>query len=394
MEDMYALGERLGDVRRRHGLTQEQLAGRSGISVSTLRKIERGARDNARLDTLHQLARALDVPTSELFEPSAPDSPEPVSDRRELDLMKLRAVLTPAPPGMSAASEERADNFDVASRLETSWRMYHANNFAAVAAELPAVVPTARHLPEHGVSALRLAGHLLLQFNQPDLAYHPITEGIALAEGAGDTAGAASLVNSLGWLFMRQGRLDDARKVTNTMADRIEPKLSTATPECLSAWGWLLLRSSAAAVRDNRPDEADEMLSLASAAARRVGSNAPGNQADRPGFGPRLVAMKRVENSIIKDQPEEALRLAERLPGGGYVPASDANRHRLDVAAAHIATRNRAAALDILQRLRHDAPEWLVFQRYGRDVLSGALHRRARPLTAEDRELVAFMRLN
>ncbi|MGK8466690.1 helix-turn-helix domain-containing protein [Nocardia cyriacigeorgica] len=38
--------------------------------------------------------------------------------------------------------------------------------------------------------------------------------------------------------------------------DRIEPRLSAATTREISTWGWLLLRSSAAAVRDNRPDEA------------------------------------------------------------------------------------------------------------------------------------------
>lgn len=390
---MSPLGDRLGDVRRRHGYTQEQLAERAGVAVSTLRKIERGARDGARLATLHQLARALDVSTSNLFEPSAPPSPEPVGDRRELDLMALRATLTPIPEEARPSSADDHDVLDIGTRVEAAWRMYHANSYAAVASQLPDILPAARRVPEHGVSALRLAGHLLIQFDQPDLAYHPITEGLSLAERAGDTMGAAALVNSLGWLFMRQGRLEDACTVAREMADRVEPKMSTATLEELSAWGWLLLRSSAAAVRDNQPAEAEEMLILASSAGRRVGAKAPGNDADKPGFSSRLVTMKRVEHMMIVGEPGKALQLAERIPASGYAPSSDVNRHRLDVAAACVAVRDRGGAFDILRQIRRDAPEWLEFQQYGRDVLERVLHQRIRPVPLELRELVDFMRL-
>jgi len=51
-------------------MTQEALAERSGVSVSVIRKLERGERDSAGLSTVRKLAFALGVPTMELFAPT------------------------------------------------------------------------------------------------------------------------------------------------------------------------------------------------------------------------------------------------------------------------------------------------------------------------------------
>lgn len=57
---MSPVADRLGDVRRRRGMTQEQLAERAGVSVSVVRKLERGERNGGRMATLLALARALE----------------------------------------------------------------------------------------------------------------------------------------------------------------------------------------------------------------------------------------------------------------------------------------------------------------------------------------------
>ncbi|MEU3710938.1 helix-turn-helix domain-containing protein [Streptomyces catenulae] len=69
-----AFGEVLRRLRSRTGLTQEELAERSGVSVRTIRGLETGSRVNPRMTTVQELARAL---------PLAPD------ERGEL----LRAAL-------------------------------------------------------------------------------------------------------------------------------------------------------------------------------------------------------------------------------------------------------------------------------------------------------------
>ncbi|WP_335937547.1 helix-turn-helix domain-containing protein [Streptomyces sp. PTD5-9] len=88
------LGALLRRLRARSGLTQEQLEERSGVSVSTIRRLETGRSKNHRVGTLHLLADALEA---------GPD------DRRRLAALiaRLPAVRdpgTPEPPPEAAES--------------------------------------------------------------------------------------------------------------------------------------------------------------------------------------------------------------------------------------------------------------------------------------------------
>ena len=56
---------RIATLRRERGWTQERLAETSGIAVRTVQRLERG--NEASLETLSAIARALDVPVRELF---------------------------------------------------------------------------------------------------------------------------------------------------------------------------------------------------------------------------------------------------------------------------------------------------------------------------------------
>ena len=53
-------GQRLRRLRRQHGLSQEALADRAGISLTTLARLERQRRSPCRTWTLGALAAALD----------------------------------------------------------------------------------------------------------------------------------------------------------------------------------------------------------------------------------------------------------------------------------------------------------------------------------------------
>jgi transcriptional regulator with XRE-family HTH domain len=60
---------RIAGVRRRAGLRQDELAAAVGMSVATLRRLERGEIDNPPLRYLQNIAMALDVRIGELIEP-------------------------------------------------------------------------------------------------------------------------------------------------------------------------------------------------------------------------------------------------------------------------------------------------------------------------------------
>lgn len=59
----------LSEVRKDKGLTQEELAEKSGISRVTIANIERGAVTNLKISTMLNLANALNSTVEEIFLP-------------------------------------------------------------------------------------------------------------------------------------------------------------------------------------------------------------------------------------------------------------------------------------------------------------------------------------
>lgn len=73
--DMRALvGQNFSRLRKRQGLTQEQVAERSGFSQQYLSGLERGKR-NPTIVSLYELAQALGVPYLELLRPGRKKGP-------------------------------------------------------------------------------------------------------------------------------------------------------------------------------------------------------------------------------------------------------------------------------------------------------------------------------
>lgn len=64
---MVQLGENLVRIRTARGLTQDELAQSSGVSVDTISRLERGAHTTARRSTLAALSRALAIDPARLL---------------------------------------------------------------------------------------------------------------------------------------------------------------------------------------------------------------------------------------------------------------------------------------------------------------------------------------
>ena len=332
-------------------------------------------------------------------------------ESNKLNLLALRQVLTPV-IGFDGAVSLGANvtgsvrEADLRASLSEAVRLYHADDFDAVATILPKMIRQSHWLVSHGsdderVSLLRLraeifqlAGWFLTQVRQYDLAYSAIRDAIGDAIATGDSLTAASGAISQAWLFIRQGRFGDAESLARITASQIEPRISTATDAELSAWGWLLLRGSAAAIRNNRQDSSDDFLSLAEVAAARLTATRPAPEYHQylTTFDRSVVSMKRAEALMVVGDARGVLRIADGIsvPGSQY-RSDNLSRHLLDVAAAHSAVGDYSDATGVLAHLRKNSPEWLRHQRKGRDILASILHRRRRPLNHELRDLAAFM---
>ena len=62
-----AFAKRLKEVRKLKGFTQEELAYKSGLSLSQIARIET-AKTNPTLSTIFRIARTMDIKLSELFD--------------------------------------------------------------------------------------------------------------------------------------------------------------------------------------------------------------------------------------------------------------------------------------------------------------------------------------
>ncbi|MYW02917.1 helix-turn-helix transcriptional regulator [Streptomyces sp. SID3343] len=387
------IGERLRDVRKRRGMSQRELADQSGVSLSLIRKLEQGERDDTRLETARQLASALRVPTTSLMV----DSNEESAPRATLDQWEpvRRALIAPR---SSADDLEEPTLHGVRTALRAAMPLFSGDRFAELGAVLPSLLRDAEVLAQadpdgRAVQArlMRLTGSLLTQTRQFDAADMALERAL---DGAADRLEGAAVVNTQCWLLLRRGKLAEARELATTWADATEPRLSRATPAELSAWGWLLLRVSAAGVRDNRPGDAEDALRLSGAAAAALAREYAPREDLLRAFGPITVALKRIENAAIVNKPGRVLQLAARIPVDKLKPTSNnRNRHLLDVADAYARTRQFAEAVDVLHKIRAGSPEWLPNQRYAQDIM-GRLVAGRRTLTPEMRTLFGAVGLS
>jgi transcriptional regulator with XRE-family HTH domain len=398
--------------RRRKGWSQEDLSEHSGLSIGTIRNLEQGR--TVRMETLHTVARALNVKTSQLM---ASDEPQPVrrDDPNRLNLRDLRTALTP-PVGLADTAPATDDEPNLRTFRRTVYdgaKLYHSDSYRSVASQLPALIRDANDAvayfdngEEHRqallarAEAMQLAGRYLTQVRQYDLAYTALSRAVTDAREAGDRLTAASGVIGMCWLLLRQGRFDEAEQLAATTADQIEPALSKASPDECAAWGWLMLRASAAAMRNNRPSEAREYHRVANAAAAAVGQEHTGSYFRHwTTFGPVTVGMKQVEDAMILGDSRAVVRLSAEdntLSPKAWKqlgrPSDDNwNRHRLDVARAYARTRDLTGAMDELKQVRRNSPEWIKHQAMAAETMEEILRRRKRTLTSDMREMAAYL---
>lgn len=381
------IGDRLKTVRKRRGLSQRELSRASGVSLSLISKLEQGQVTGTRAETAHLLARALRVPTTRLLSGDAPTPDEETTDR----WAAVRSALN-APPDDLA---EEPTTAGVAAALRATEEPFGTVRLADLAALLPpllrdadALDGTDRQTRAVKVRALQLAGWLLTQTHQYAAASDALDRAL---DTATDRLDATATVNTRCWLLLRQGGFDESRELATRWADDIEPRWSRATPAELSAWGWMLLRVSGAAVRDNRPGEAAYALRMARSAAVAIGREDVAGVDKLRTFGPATVTQHMVEHATVTRRPDKVLALAEGLPVASLT-ASNQGRHRLNVADAHARLREHGKAMSIMRDLSKTRPEWLAHQRYARDIVGRVVGRR-RSLTREMREVADAVRL-
>ncbi|MBB5122755.1 DNA-binding protein [Streptomyces eurocidicus] len=397
---MTSAGERIKAVRKLRGLTQRELAAASGVSISVLRRLEQDEQESARMETFRRLATALRVPTMRLVGDTA-EGREAEEDPECWDSVK-RALN--APPASRGESDDLPTVEGVTEALDAMYPLVVKDGYQELSILLPTLLRDADALGTEGrdvrVRLLQRVGWLMIHTRQFKAAEDALTRSL---DEASDRLQAAVAIDYMCWLLMREGQLSRARELATQWADDLEPvRLTRATPTELSMWGVMLLRLSGAAVRDNRPGEAEDAMKYARAASEALGREWRFPQElSNSTFGPLTVLLKTAENAGVVGQPQSVLRIGskvERLRKSKSprfrerMTSSDWNRHVLDVADAHTRTGDYRQAVGLLTGINDSAPEWLPNQRFARDILGRMIEER-RTLTPEMRDLAVAVRL-
>ncbi|MEW2455355.1 helix-turn-helix domain-containing protein [Streptomyces albus] len=385
------IGSRLREIRKRRGMSQTELAAAADLSVSLVSKVEQGEKRDVRLETAHRLARALDVPTTRLLTDEARQWTPPVDAetwRPVVEALQAEPVQLPEPPTEAG----------VRGALAGGRALFAREQYDDLGRMLPALIRDVQAL-EQSAGARRLRYQVMQlcisylgQVRQYDAAADAAQR--ALDAASDELDGGAAVVAQCQQL-LRKGRLADVAELATRWADDVEPRMSKARPEELAVWGGLQLRAGAAAVRDNRPGEAADALRLAQLAAVGLGREVITGPDHLRHFGPVTVTQQRAEHAAIQRRPDRVLRLHQAVRdwrparGGGR---SGRCRHLLDVADAHLRLHDDTRCTEILHNIYDEAPQWLVAQRYGQDILSRVIERR-RTLSPEMRDLADAMRV-
>jgi hypothetical protein len=275
-----------------------------------------------------------------------------------------------------------------------AWASYWTNHFDLLGALLPGFITAARATAaETGdprafaalSDAYGVAASMLVHLSHVDLAYVAMERAVAAARGSADELRGAALSGWMSWLLLHQtASADQAYRLAVSEADQVEPRIAKAAPEQTAVWGGLLL----AAARDDRPDEADDILKVAEATATRL--NAASHEVrmdyDRP-FGLPIVLQVMVDSCVVTGRPGRALSIAERMPPDAAFPQASKARHLADVAAAKTALGRDREATDTLLEIERTAPNWMKYQSFPRTIVRELLERERRVRTPALRAL-------
>lgn len=391
MDENNTIGDRLKAARHERALTQEELAARAGVSRDIIAKLEQGRRGTARITTLAQLANALGVTLSSLL------GRRERLERASIDgILAVRdALLSVADlPGIDPGADDGAPvplpGLEAAVRR--GWGHYWQGDLADLAAMLPGLIGEARlaeagqGAPARGLlaQAYQLAADLMVHVGSDDLAAVAAERALAVAARGDDELRHATLAGTASWVLLHQGRAADAEHVARTAAERIEPRMSSATPEHLTVWGALLLSAAAPAAAASNAAGVAEYIGLARSAAGRF-------SADRHdywvSFGPTQVAMQDCYTSAVLGRPGQALKAAEGVRRESLLHISW-GAHNLDVAQACLDARRHADATDALLAACSVSPEWFRHQGLARGLVRDLVERQRR-LTPQLRQLAA-----
>lgn len=356
------IGARIGQWRRRRGLSQVALAGLVGRSESWLSQVERGVRGVDSLAVVRELARVLRVDVDDLA-PSAATRSHRAGRSGAADVE--RALFAPR-AGESASAVE----------VTAAHAAYQDCRYAEVLTGLPELMTRLAAVEDPRLSAAgwTVVSKMLTKVGADDLALVAAERARDAARHSGDRADLGMAVYQVVCALLPTGRAE----VAELLALQTVDDLGDTDDAVRSVSGALLLIAAVAAARRNDADAAADRLGRAQRRADALGRDA---NLRWSAFGPTNVTLHRVSVAAELGNAPAALAAAADLDPMRFVPALRSRRTQvgLDVAWAYSCRKHDAEAVLTLLDVERAAPEVLRHNVYARATVSTLLGRSRGP---------------
>ncbi|WP_327149743.1 helix-turn-helix domain-containing protein [Nocardia sp. NBC_01329] len=360
-------------------MSRPVLAGLLGRSPEWLKAVENGRLQPPRLPMLLRIARALEL--EDLADLTGNGHAVPVSvfaGEQHSALSDVQAALTDyrmspptSPPNVRHLEE----------RLRQAWIVRHASpdHRTQLGALLPGLIKDAQgaaRVPGDGSRQARrvLAG--VYQLADFYVAYQPATELVwmvadrALSEGyAADdpyviACGAWAMTQAL----RDSGRWEEAIALARAAAEQLDPYLDRdGTPDdWRGIHGALYAEIAYVHARRGRHGDAWANWEKAELTARALG---PGYRHVQTSFSVPVMTAHATTLGVELRRPGEAVRSAHSFDADLIASVPRRSRHFIEVARAHFQREESVAALALLDKSAHTAPETIRYNGYARQIL-------------------------
>ena len=372
--DEWAIGQRIASHRVRRNLTQDELAGLVGISLSMMKKIESGDRLVTRFSQLILFAQALRI--KDLRELTGVPLPLMPDGRRGHPRAEaVRAAVLRRGRGVEPVSLD-----DARARLVRAWDTWQAPSafrYEAVGQVLPdligqvaAIVGASDGVARRAAlglasSAYQLARTWTKRVGEYELSLLVADRAVSCALDADDPELAGAAAWNLAMILSAQGETGQAREVVHHAIEELRPRTDRPAKATLAVFGGLHLLAATEAAREDDADKAEHLLGVASTVAAKIGET----NVHRMVFGPTNVALHKISTTVELGRTAHALDIAERT---AVAAARSVERHltyHLDLARCYLRHSNQVAAVHMLTRIHRDSPEELRFSSVSRELL-------------------------
>ncbi|HEY6422641.1 MAG TPA: helix-turn-helix transcriptional regulator [Pseudonocardiaceae bacterium] len=382
-DDARTIGRRVRQVRNARRKSLRVVAGLAGISKSHLSRIERGERALDSRSEMVALANALGIAPSELMTLPIPAPGNGHTDAAVSAVrLALMAVSRDRPDGEALTTEELRNR---ASAVENMDYQQRGTALPDLIRDLHTSIAAGYEVAELlrlavMVHAQTVRGWLLVMGAPLDLRWQPAM----LARQAAEEIGDPTAIGVVAWAAVVEMLTSGAFDLAAAELDSVS--VPTATSEGLQLDGMLALSRSLVAAADNRPGDMAAPLEHAAEVAQRTGQ---GN-AYRMGFGPVNVGLWRMAGALEAGEPDQAIRVAERLRPEEHPSRERQATYWMDYGRALARVRRRDDAVKALRTAEELFPTRVLRNPFAREVIAELLTRSRRDAVGRELRGMAY----